>query len=492
MTKKDMKKMRARARAAQRRRKRKKHNVISPISIIGVLAVCLVSALLLSYGAAAGMDKEILVKLKVDDLSAIQGEERPLLTAKATCDGDKETILDKDTGYTIQDLVDELNRGTGYTLECDGDGSEEGEFPIKAELTSVITTPLYEEWFGKVKVDVEDGVFEVKNKYGEWDADKFKRWDGTYVTNDFITYHNETYYFGEDGKKETGWQTINSAKYLFDENGVMTVGWYKEDGTKYYFDETGMMTVGWLTLDEDKYYFDQDGKMLTGEQKIGVKKCVFSEDGVLESSEGGVDPDAPMVALTFDDGPGPRTAELLDVFAQYDARATFFMLGTQVEKYPDTVKKMAETGCELGNHSFDHTSLTKLDASGIQKQMSDTNEKMVSACGMKATVMRPPYGAINDIVKQNVGMPMILWSIDTLDWKTRNTQSTIDAVINNVKDGDIILMHDIHTQSIDAAIALIPKLQEAGFQLVTVSEMAEAKGINMENGVKYGFMAKSE
>ena len=106
--------------------------------------------------------------------------------------------------------------------------------------------------------------------------------------------------------------------------------------------------------------------------------------------------------------------------------------------------------------------------------------------------MRPPYGAINDTVKQNAGLPMILWSIDTLDWKTRNTQSTIDAVMNNVQDGAVILMHDIHTQSIDAAIALIPKLQEAGYQLVTISEMAEAKGIQMENGGKYGFFQKSE
>ena len=168
------------------------------------------------------------------------------------------------------------------------------------------------------------------------------------------------------------------------------------------------------------------------------------------------------------------------------------MLGTQVSKNPDTVKKMAEIGCELGNHSYDHTNLTNLDANGIQKQMSDTNNQLVEACGQKATVMRPPYGAINDTVKQNAGLPMILWSIDTLDWKTRNTQSTIDAVMNNVQDGDVILMHDIHTQSIDAAIALIPKLQEAGYQLVTISEMAEAKGIQMENGGKYGFFQKSE
>ena len=104
--------------------------------------------------------------------------------------------------------------------------------------------------------------------------------------------------------------------------------------------------------------------------------------------------------------------------------------------------------------------------------------------------MRPPYGAINDTVKANVGMPMILWSIDTLDWKTRNAQSTINNVMTKVKDGDIILMHDIHTETVDAALTLIPKLEEAGYQLVTVSEMAQAKGVTLENGKAYSTIVK--
>ena len=99
--------------------------------------------------------------------------------------------------------------------------------------------------------------------------------------------------------------------------------------------------------------------------------------------------------------------------------------------------------------------------------------------------MRPPYGAISQTVKENVDMPMILWNIDTLDWKTRDAEKTIENVMENVKDGDIILLHDIHTETIDAAIKLIPMLQEEGYQLVTVSELAGAKGIKMEKGAKY-------
>ena len=136
---------------------------------------------------------------------------------------------------------------------------------------------------------------------------------------------------------------------------------------------------------------------------------------------------------------------------------------------------MLKDGNELGNHSYDHQQLTKIDAEAIAKEVNDTNENIKNICGSPATVLRPPYGAINDTVKSSVGMPMILWNVDTLDWKTRNTQSTIDEVMRDLKDGDIILMHDIHTQTVDAALQLIPKLEEEGYQLVTVSEMAADK-----------------
>ena len=105
---------------------------------------------------------------------------------------------------------------------------------------------------------------------------------------------------------------------------------------------------------------------------------------------------------------------------------------------------------------------------------------------MNPALLRPPYGSINQTVRDAVGKPMILWSIDTLDWKTLNSQSTIDTVMKNVKDGDIILMHDIHSPTVEAAIKLIPKLQKKGYQLVTVSELAYFKGKQLKNGWSYG------
>lgn len=225
--------------------------------------------------------------------------------------------------------------------------------------------------------------------------------------------------------------------------------------------------------------------MVTGEQRIGASECVFNEDGVLESKKSKVDPDQPMMALTFDDGPGDRTAELIAALKKYNAHATFFMQGINIPGHEDVVAQMAEAGCELGNHSYNHPQLPKLSDAEIRAQIGDTNNLIEKACGQTATVMRPPYGAINDAVKKNVGMPMILWNIDTLDWKTKNTASTIDTVLKTADDGDIVLLHDVHSSSVDAALALIPKLIDAGYQLVTVSEMADARGIQLQSGGVY-------
>jgi peptidoglycan/xylan/chitin deacetylase (PgdA/CDA1 family) len=146
---------------------------------------------------------------------------------------------------------------------------------------------------------------------------------------------------------------------------------------------------------------------------------------------------------------------------------------------------MQQIGCEIGNHTENHNTLTKLSASGISSVLSTVNAATTAATGHATTTVRPPGGSYNSTVQATVNAPIILWSIDTLDWKTRSTSATISAVLNNVQDGDIILMHDIHTQSVDAALYLIPELQRRGYTLVTVSELAEAKGVTLQNGQVY-------
>lgn len=193
----------------------------------------------------------------------------------------------------------------------------------------------------------------------------------------------------------------------------------------------------------------------------------------------------PMLALTFDDGPGPYTLDLLEALEKSGAHATFFMVGKNVPNYPDAVKKMGDIGCELGNHSYDHAKLTKLSIAEMQAEINQTNEAVRSITGRPSTVLRVPYGATNDSVNAVCGMPMIQWSVDTLDWKTRSTEATVENVLNYAEDGDIILLHDIHETSVEATKQLIPALQEKGFKLVTVSELAKARGHKLENGDTY-------
>ena len=273
----------------------------------------------------------------------------------------------------------------------------------------------------------------------------------------------------------------------------MQTGWQKNGSDKYYMMKSGGAVTGWQKVGKNTYYFENDGKMVTGEVNIGLSVCKFDKKGNLISKKAGkVDPKKPMVALTFDDGPGPRTLELLKALEKYNAHATFFMVGQNVSIHKDALKKMKEIGCELGNHSYNHANLSKQDAKGLKDQVDKTNDLIKGIVGRGATVLRPPYGAIGGVMHEKVKMPMILWNIDTLDWKTRNAQKTIETVMNNVGDGDIVLMHDIHTESVDAALKLIPKLEKEGYQLVTISEMAVAKGQKLENGVKYcDFTAKT-
>lgn len=211
------------------------------------------------------------------------------------------------------------------------------------------------------------------------------------------------------------------------------------------------------------------------------------QDG--QAAQGGgryVDPAKPMVALTFDDGPQPSVGNrIMDTLAQYGGKATFFLVGDRVAGHASEVQRMVAEGHEVGNHTMNHKYLQKLGAAEIQSQVVRGNDAIQAACGVRPTLLRLPGGNNNATVRANTHMPMIQWSIDTLDWKTRNADRTVETVLNHVKDGDIILMHELYSQSGDAAVRLIPELVNRGYQLVTVSEMAAAKGHGLEAGKLY-------
>ena len=195
-------------------------------------------------------------------------------------------------------------------------------------------------------------------------------------------------------------------------------------------------------------------------------------------------PGSRLIALTFDDGPSRYTPIILDKLQEYGAKATFFVVGSRVSKYADILKRESDMGMEIGSHSWDHAKLSQLSADAVKLQKTQTDDAVRQITGKNTTLVRPPYGSKNQTVLDAFNLPVILWSVDTLDWKTRSVKSTVDNVMRNAKDGDIVLMHDIYEQSANAAAELIPKLIDEGYELVTVSEMAAARG-GLQNGRVY-------
>lgn len=193
-----------------------------------------------------------------------------------------------------------------------------------------------------------------------------------------------------------------------------------------------------------------------------------------------------MIALTFDDGPYPPvTNRILDLLEENGAKATFFVMGNRMEEYGDTVEKAYSLGCQIGNHTFSHKDLTKLSADKIRYEVEHSNDLITKYAPVGNAVLRPPYGAKNDLVYKTVNVPMITWSVDPEDWKSRDKDQVIKNIIDVVQDGDIVLMHDLYSSTADAMEVVIPKLIEMGYQLVTVDELFEAKGITLEAGNIY-------
>ena len=207
------------------------------------------------------------------------------------------------------------------------------------------------------------------------------------------------------------------------------------------------------------------------------------------------------VALTFDDGPKSAepdkkikgTPALLDTLKKYDAHATFFVVGNRCEIDADILKREIEEGHEIGNHSWNHAQLSKLSMSDVNKQLGDTTDIVEEITGFRIALVRPPYGSVSDSMRKHLKYPMITWDVDTLDWKINTEDISLEQkkekilknVKKEVKDGSIILMHDIHEASCEAVKIIVPWLQEHDYDVLTVSELMERNGINPKNGKVY-------
>lgn len=221
------------------------------------------------------------------------------------------------------------------------------------------------------------------------------------------------------------------------------------------------------------------------ENEINKNEINEDEDRDAEHKARVIDPGKKLVALTFDDGPSEYTKRILRTLKQYDSVATFFVVGNRVELFEDVLKEEVEIGCEIGNHTYEHKVLTELNAEQIWLQIYRTNEAVKKVTGEYPTLMRPPCGYDNGSTNCIIAMPLILWSVDTKDWQTQNCYCSVQTVLENVKDGDIILMHDMYEASAEAVETIVPSLIAEGYQLVTVSELAEYRGMILQEGEEY-------
>lgn len=179
-----------------------------------------------------------------------------------------------------------------------------------------------------------------------------------------------------------------------------------------------------------------------------------------------------QIALTFDDGPNNKsTIQILDILQKYDVKATFFVLGQNVVKHPDVVNRMYIEGHEIANHSWGHKNLTKLNPAQMHAEIDRASEAIFEATGHYPTSYRPPYGAIDASVRQEIQLTPVLWNIDTMDWYHKDSLKTLENVQANAKDGGIVLMHDIHQQSADALEAVIQYLQQEDYEFITADEL---------------------
>ena len=336
--------------------------------------------------------------------------------------------------------------------------------------------------------------------------------DGTPV-NGWITDENgNTGYCDEEGYLLTGFQILDGFRYYFKEDGVMVTGAYTlEDGHRILFTDDGKQYLNSVAKMDGSYYcFDSDGyivigtdiplpgggtgmtdaegRLYTGCHRFGNEVYTFTSLGKFRHK---IDATKPMVALTYDDGPSQvNTGIILDTLKTYGGYATFFVCGRQIDICGDVLLQTEEAGCEIGNHTFNHYMLPNMDAAVTYQELSSTSSMVQMITNNRPSIMRPPTGSINEASRGNVaavddGYPMIIWSLDTVDWQHHDAATTIEKVLSGVKDGIIVLMHDMEHSSAIASQTIIPELINRGYSLVTVSELAAARGIKMEPGMDY-------
>ena len=214
---------------------------------------------------------------------------------------------------------------------------------------------------------------------------------------------------------------------------------------------------------------------------LSVVLCFFLAFPVVARAEAGT------VALTFDDGPSGRfTRALLEGLERRGVKATFLLCGYRLKDYPKEAKQILEDGHEIGLHGYSHDPMNKMSRRELEQELKDNLAQLPEGC--KPVFLRPPGGASSQTVKdtaRDMGLGILNWSVDPKDWATRDVSAITTMVLDNVRDGDVILLHDMTDSSVEAALSIIDRLQAQGFRFVTVTQLARLKGVNVEPGKEY-------
>lgn len=194
------------------------------------------------------------------------------------------------------------------------------------------------------------------------------------------------------------------------------------------------------------------------------------------------------VALTFDDGPSGFTKDIVNLLKQYNYNATFFVLGSKLNlDYKDILKESLNNGNEIGIHGYSHKSFTRLKPATLEEEITKSKKYVYNLTGFTPSLVRPPYGNINNNIRKLGYGPYILWNNDTLDWKLRDAQKIYDRFINNVAENNIILMHDTYLTTYKALELILPYLKENNYEVVTVNELFQKNGKTLENTKSYRY-----
>ena len=299
-----------------------------------------------------------------------------------------------------------------------------------------------------------------------------------YISEIIVTKYKEKADIGDlvkEGKEEELKSLIKEQINLKYPSFIASV--LEKDNTTYYYDflDNGIV-INFDNYQTNPLYEEKTSVKLTCEMINSLLDYECLSNSEENPNIIKLDSNKKTVALTFDDGPNKNTLSILDTLKDNHASATFFMVGTNINNFSDTVKRISDEGHELGSHSYSHKSLLHVKNEELEKEINEVSRLVKNITGTDIKLLRPPYGSINGEIKDKYPYSYIMWSVDPEDWRYKDAAIVREHVLDKVEDGDIILLHDIHFTTAESLKLILPELYIRGYQVVSVSKLAELKG----------------